>query len=60
MHGSHRAGPREPSQTDQQAAAMMAGRDAGREAVHYLVRINQTVLTLIEELTPDIADHAAA
>lgn len=31
---------------------------AGRKAVDYLVRINQTVLTLIEELTPDIAEHA--
>jgi hypothetical protein len=34
--------------------------NAGREAAHYLVRINQTIVTLIEELTPDIADRAAA
>jgi uncharacterized membrane protein YccC len=30
-----------------------------RDAVHYLVRINQTVLTLIKELTPDIAERTA-
>lgn len=29
--------------------------DAGRDAVHNLVRINQAVLTLINELTPNIA-----
>ena len=34
--------------------------NAGREAAHYLVRINQTILTLIQELTPDIADRVAA
>lgn len=34
--------------------------DAERGALHDLVRINQTLLTLIEELTPDIAERAEA
>ena len=39
---------------------MMAGRDAGARPFITWSASNQTVLTLIEELTPDIADHAAA
>jgi hypothetical protein len=29
-----------------------------REAMHYLARINQTVLTLIQDLTRDTTEHA--
>lgn len=42
------------------AQGQQEDNSAGRDAVHYLVRINQTILTLIEELTPDIAERAAA